>query len=262
MVGQFTGKVALVTGGASGFGRTVAQGFAHDGAKVVVADVNVEGGKETVQLIKSASGEATFVRTDVTKAAEVEALVSKTVEAYGRLDCAFNNAGILGTKALFHELTEENWDRVIDTNLKSVFLCMKYELAYMMNHGGGSIVNTSSVAGLVATGGPDVPYTTSKHGVLGLTKSAGIGYARHGIRVNAVCPGPADTPLYRNQVLGGDQQTLQDNASRMPLGRLITTDEVASAVLWLCSDAASYINAVALPVDGGLTSRWGISSYA
>jgi NAD(P)-dependent dehydrogenase (short-subunit alcohol dehydrogenase family) len=250
MAGKFQGKVALVTGGSAGIGRASALAFAREGAKVVVAaDKNVKGGQETIRLIKKAGGEATFVKADVSKAAEVEALVNKTVELYGRLDCAHNNAGLLGDRGSLTEFTEEQWDWSINVNLKSVWLCMKYEIPVMLKSGGGAIVNTSSLAGLRALAGSPF-YVTSKHGMIGLTKSAAVEYAKMGIRVNAVCPGLILTPPILQQV-GRDSLATAAREERIPLGRLGNPEEVAEVVVWLCSDAASFVTGDAIVVDGG-----------
>ena len=248
-------KVALVTGGGSGIGRASALAFAGERAKVIVADVDVKGGEETVHMIKQAGGEGTFVRVDVSKAYEVEALISEAVETYGRLDCAHNNAGIDGVRAFTADCTEENWDRIINTNLKGVWLCMKCEILEMLKQGGGAIVNTSSVTGLA--GGPGRPaYTASKHGVVGLTKSAALEYARAGIRINAVCPGQIRTPMLE-RFIDGDPEVEAQVIAREPVGRMGTPQEVAEAVVWLCSDAASFVTGHAMVVDGGMLARGG-----
>ncbi|MFC1916914.1 SDR family oxidoreductase [Chloroflexota bacterium] len=253
MTGQFEGKTALVTGGSSGIGRASALAFAREGARVVVADVNVEGGEETLNMIREIGGQSIFVKTDVSKATEVEALVNKAVETYGRLDYAHNNAGTVGSMGNTTECTEENWDRTINTNLRGVWLCMKYEIPQILKQGKGAIVNTSSGAGL--TGYPErVAYCASKHGVIGLTKAAAVQYAKEGIRVNVVCPGPIRTPMVE-VAIGGDPQREAMRIAGVPLGRMGTPEEVADATVWLCSDAASFVNGVAMPVDGGWLAR-------
>jgi len=242
------GKVALVTGGASGIGRATALVFAREGAKVVVADLVAEGGEDTARLIKETGAEAIFVKCDVSKAAEVEAMVKKAVDTYGRLDCAFNNAGVVVMKSTV-DCTEEEWDHVISVNLKGVWLCMKYEIPQMLKQGRGAIVNTSSVVGLIGTPG-HAPYTASKHGVVGLTKVAALDCAQAGIRVNAVCPGSVPTPMLE-PILADPQ--LKDSMQELhPLGRLGKPEEIAEAVIWLCSEAASFVTGVAFPVDGGV----------
>lgn len=248
------GKVALVTGASAGIGRTTALAFAREGAKVVVADILIEEGKETVRMIKEGGGEAIFVKADVTQPEEVEALISTTVETYGRLDCAFNNAGIEEQEPVrTADVIEENWDRVINTNLKGVWLCMKYEIPQMLKQGGGAIVNAGSVAGLVAE--PNISsYVASKHGVVGLTKAAALEYAKDGIRVNAVCPGCIPTGQVE-RVTRGDPQEIERLASLHPIGRMGTTEEIAAAVLWLCSDAASFVTGYPLAVDGGFVAQ-------
>ena len=253
MAGWLTGKVALVTGAGSGIGRASALAFAREGAKIVVADVVVDGGEETVSMIKKTGGEASFIKADVAKAAEVEALINTAVATYGRLDCAHNNAGIAGRSATVADDTEENWDRILAINLKGVWLCMKYEIPQMLKQGSGAIVNTASDAGLIAVrrGGA---YVASKHGVVGLTKTAALEYAKAGIRVNAVCPGPIDTPmLQRGASLR--PQIIEKMAAAQPVGRLGQPQEIAEAVVWLCSDAASFVTGQAMPVDGGYMAQ-------
>ena len=237
MAGRLDGKVALVTGGSSGIGQATAQIFAREGAKVVVADVLVEGGEETVRLIKAAGGDAIFVKTDVSRPAEVEAMVKRAVDTYGRLDCAFNNAGIEGALQPTSEYDEAMWDRVISINLKGVWLCMKYEIPQMLKQGSGAIVNTASAAGLVGVQGLSA-YTAAKHGVNGLTKTAALEYAKSGIRINSVCPGGVDTPMVR-RVFGNNPQFAEAAAVVEPVGRLAQPAEIGEAVVWLCSDAAS-----------------------
>ena len=220
MVGQFKNNVALVTGGSSGIGRASALAFAKEGATVAIADLAVEGGKETESIIRESGGTAIFTEVDVSKASEVEAMIDTVVGTYGRLDYAHNNAGILGKLAPTAECTEENWENVINTNLKGVWLCMKYEIPKMR---GGAIVNTSSVFGL--KGGLNLPaYIASKHGVIGATKAAAAEYVHRGIRINAVCPDAIRTPM-------------QERLMGVPFGR--PPEEVAQAVVWLCSDASS-----------------------
>jgi len=247
------GKVVIVTGGSSGIGRAAAIAFARGGARVAIAaDKDIAGGQETVKLIESAGGEAIFVKTDVTQKTEVEALVNKTAEVYGRLDCAFNNAGIPGSWRTAADCTEEEWDRTININLKSIWLCMKYQINWMLKHGGGAIVNTSSVGGLKAIPN-NADYSTSKFGIIGLTQSAALAYARDGIRVNAVCPGMTDTPMTHRTKDIITQSIPGGNIEKfIPSGRMGTPEEVAEAVVWLCSDAASYVTGLAMTVDGGL----------
>jgi NAD(P)-dependent dehydrogenase (short-subunit alcohol dehydrogenase family) len=253
MAGVVAGKVALVTGASSGIGRATALAFAREGAKVVVADVTVEGGEETVAQVKKAGGEAIFVKTDVSKAVEVEALVAKAVATYGRLDCAYNNAGIAGKAKTVVDDTEDNWDRILAINLKGVWLCMKYEIAHMLKQGGGAIVNTASGAGLIGVrrGGA---YVASKHGVVGLTKTAALEYAKAGIRVNCVCPGPIDTPMLQG-IGGNNQVVIERMVAAQPGGRLGKPAEIAEAAVWLCSDAASFVTGLPMPVDGGYTAQ-------
>lgn len=248
MLKQFEGQVALVTGAGSGIGRASAMAFAQEGAKVIVSDITVEGGLETVRLIKEAGGEAAFVKADVSNALQVEALVGKAIETYGGLNYAHNNAGIEGNTVPFTECTEENWDRVININLKGVWLCMKYEVSHMAKHGGGAIVNMSSVGGLVGFNNNGA-YVASKHGVIGLTKVVALEYAKAGIRVNAVCPCAVQTPMIGRLMDHGRP------AAVGPIGRMALPEEVAAAVIWLCSNAASIVTAHAMSVDGGYVAR-------
>ncbi len=251
---RLSGKVALVTGGASGIGRATALAFAQAGARVVVSDLNRTGGEETVRTIAGARGEAIFVKADVTQDSEVEALVDQAVAIYGRLDCAHNNAGLLGTPFVpMGDYQEETWDRVIAVNLKGVWLCMKYELRQMVRQEGGVIVNTASVAGLIG-GRFGAAYYASKHGVIGLTRAAAVEYAQQGIRVNAVCPGFIPTAMTAPVLRMGAEAEAQQRA-RNPMGRLGTPEEVAEAVVWLCSDAASFVTGHGLVMDGGLVAQ-------
>ncbi len=248
----FVGKVALVTGGGAGIGRATALAFAQAGARVAIVDIVEEAGREVVSAITAAGGEAMFIRADVVNAAEVEAMVARTVEAYGKIDCAFNNAGIEEEHMRLAECSEATFDRIMAINVKGVWLALKYELAAMLRSGGGAIVNTASVAGLVAA--PKMAaYCASKHAVLGLTKSAAIEYARKNIRVNAVCPGVIRTPMYE-RALQVDPKGTAQVAQMHPIGRVGEPEEVAAVVLWLCSDAAGFVTGHAHTVDGGLTA--------
>ncbi|MGH7871435.1 MAG: SDR family oxidoreductase [Candidatus Binatia bacterium] len=250
---DFHERVALVTGASSGIGRASALAFAAVGAKVVVADLSEPGGSETVALIRSAGGEAVFVQADVSKISEVRALIETIVARFGRLDFAHNNAGTEGTIGSTHDCSEENWDTIIDTNLKGVWLCLKYEIPQMLKQSFGAVVNTSSVAGLVGFKGFSA-YSASKHGVIGLTKTAALEYAKTGIRINAVCPGLIRTPMIERQIKGDPQIEAQLLAFQ-PSGRLGTPEEIAATVVWLCSEAASFVTGAALQVDGGLVAQ-------
>jgi NAD(P)-dependent dehydrogenase (short-subunit alcohol dehydrogenase family) len=246
---ELEGKVGLVTGATSGIGRETAVLFAKAGAKVVVSGRREREGKETVELIRAAGGDGLFVKTDVSKASEVEALVRKAVEKFGRLDVAFNNAGIEGVWVPIVKQSEEDWDRTIDINLKGVWLCLKYEIQQMLKQGaGGAIVNMASVTGLVGGGGA-AAYSASKHGVIGLTKSAALETARSGIRINAVCPAVIETPM--EQRLFGAPAVHKSVVGMHPIGRFGRPAEIAEAVLWMCSDRASFMTGQSLVLDGG-----------
>lgn len=247
-----SGQVALVTGAGNGIGRATAQAFAQQGVKVVVSDVDAKGGEATVELIRAAGGEATFIRCDVTRDAEVKALVAGTVAAYGRLDYAFNNAGIEIEKGKLADGEESEFDAIMGVNVKGVWLCMKHQIPVMLEQGGGAIVNTASVAGLGAAPKMSI-YAASKHAVIGLTKSAAIEYAKKKIRVNAVCPAVIDTDMFR-RAYEADPKKAEFAAAMHPVGRVGRVEEIASAVLYLCSDHAGFTTGVALPVDGGATA--------
>lgn len=253
-MGLFDGKTALVTGSGSGIGRATALAFAKEGANVVIADLSPSGGEETLQIIQDGGGSAIFIETDVTKAMDVESMVNKSVSTYGSLDFAFNNAGITGeVMANVVDYPEEMWDRVILTNMKGTFLCMKYELPLMVEKKSGAIVNMASVAGLVGTR-TSPAYTASKHGVVGLTRATALDYAAAGIRINAVCPGVTHTPLIDTFLeLVPEMETVYTDMH--PMGRLGEPDEIAGAVLWLCSDAASFVIGHTLSVDGGSVAQ-------
>ena len=255
MAGNLDGKTALVTGGGSGIGRAASLAYANDGARVVVVDVNVEGGEETIQQIKESGGEAILVHADVSNPKDTQAMVDQAVEAFGSLDCAFNNAGISGgrDRLLTADYPEDDWDRVLSINLKGVWLCMKSEIPQMLKQGGGAIVNTASIAGLAGLSGT-VAYVAAKHGVTGLTKAAAVEYATSGIRVNAVCPGYIQTPLV--QPIFQENDGMEERvASRHPMGRLGEPEEIAQAVLWLSSDKAAFVTGHNMPVDGGYMAQ-------
>ena len=249
MTTELQGKVGLVTGGTSGIGRDTAVLFAKAGAKVVVAGRREKEGNETIELIHAAGGDGLFVKTDVSKASEVDTLVKKMVEKFGRLDVAFNNAGIEGVWTSIINESEEDWDRTFDINLKGVWLCLKYEIRQMRKQGGGgAIVNMASVAGMVGLAGA-AAYCASKHGVLGLTKAVALETARNGIRINAVCPAVVETPMAER--LYSAPQVNKFVLGLHPIGRFGRPMEIADAVLWMCSDGASFMTGQSLVLDGG-----------
>lgn len=243
-------KVALITGASSGIGRATAVAFAKAGAKVVLASRSEASTQQTLRMVEEYGGKGIFVKTDVTIAKDVENLVQKTLETYGRLDCAFNNAGVGGTPGPLFQLAEEEFDQIVDTNLKGVWLCLKYQIPVMLANGGGSIVNMSSVGGLLGAAGT-AAYTASKHGVVGLTRVAAIEYARANVRVNAVCPSVIDHTVMVDYVKEAHPEVYNYLLGTHPIGRIGQPKEVANAVTWLCSDEASFITGVAFPVDGG-----------
>ena len=249
----FTGRVALVTGGANGIGKAAAILFAKHGARVAVADLDAERTQGTIDEIRAAGGEAIYVGGDLSKKEVVKAMVADTVKAFGRLDCAFNNAGITHPRDV--EWDDDAFQMTLDINVTSIMQCMKAEIPEMLKTGGGSIVNTSSTAGLVATGMPSQPaYTASKHAVIGLTKTAALTYARRGIRVNAVLPGVTLTNMLQQAIaMGPEMVALLEGHS--PMGRMARPEEIAEAAIWLCSDKASFVNGHPLVIDGGYVAH-------
>ncbi|OGP56190.1 MAG: short chain dehydrogenase [Deltaproteobacteria bacterium RBG_13_52_11] len=249
------GKVVLVTGGGSGIGRAIALTFAREGSAVVVSDVSGEGGNETVRLIMQNGGEAIFIQCDVSKAVEVQGMIQKIIKTFGQLDYAVNNAGIAGIHKYVADYPEDIWNKVLNINLTGVWLCMKHEISQMLSQGGGAIVNIASIAGFAAQRGAS-PYIASKHGVIGLTKAAALEYAKTGIRVNAVCPGITATPLIENARSEVPSEINKIfSGETIPMGRIALPEEIAGAVIWLCSNAASFVTGHALVVDGGMIAE-------
>ena len=255
MTERLKDKIALITGGSAGIGRAAAQLFSREGAKVVIADINVEGGEDTIRRIKDVGGEAHFFRADVSKSNEVEELINKIKEIYGRIDCEYNNAAFLGHNfSTVVDHTEETWDSVFETNLKGTWLCMKYAIPHMLEQGSGAIVNTANLSALTVGGRYRCAYAASKAGIVSLSRAAAIEYAEYGLRVNVICPSHARTPglerfLELRPELEGDWIT------QTPMGRIATPEEVAEGALWLCSDASSFVTGHVLAVDGGYLCR-------
>ena len=250
---EFQDKVAIVTGATSGIGRAAAIAYAREGAKVVVAGRRATEGEETVRLLQAQGGEGIFVKTDVSKAVQMKELVERTLQKFGRLDIAFNNAGIEQVPLPFLEQDEQTFDQVVDINAKGVWLCMKYEIPAMLKTGGGSIVNTASVFGVIGVPGNEI-YIASKHAVIGLTKSAAVEFGKQGIRVNAILPGVVDTDMYER--FAGDKPEFRAQMTAMhPIGRIGKSEEIADAAIWLSSSKSSFVTGHSLMVDGGYTAQ-------
>lgn len=248
---RFEGKVAFVTGAGSGIGRAAALAFAREGANVVVADISDKGNQETARMVEELGARSLAVRCNVTQAGDIQAALDKTIDAFGRLDFAFNNAGIEYAIKPAADVDEEEWKRIIDIDLSGIFLCMKYEIPLILKQGGGAIVNTSSGAGVRGFKG-GAAYCAAKHGIIGLTRAAALDYAASNIRINAVCPGIINTPMM-DRFSGGTSEGRQAVIAQEPVGRMGTPEEIGAAVIWLCSDAAAFVIGHALVVDGGQT---------
>ena len=249
---QFVGKVALITGGNAGIGRAAAIEFAKQGAKVVVSGRREKEGREVIGEIKALGGEGIFVKTDVSKASDAKVMIEQTLAAFGRLDFAFNNAGIEQALTPLPDQSEESYDQIMDINVKGVWLSLKHEIPAMLKTGGGAIVNNSSVAGLIGVATAPI-YVASKHAVNGLTKSVALEYAKQNVRVNAVAPGPIETRMYHDFAKAPEVRQALEGA--IPIGRIGQPEEIASTVVWLCSDGASFITGQIFPVDGGYTAQ-------
>jgi NAD(P)-dependent dehydrogenase (short-subunit alcohol dehydrogenase family) len=247
-------KVVIITGGSSGIGQATALAFAQRGVKVVVADILVEAGKGTVDMIKDAGGEAIFVKTDVSSENDVKSLIRQTIETYSKLDYAFNNAGIEGVQMPTADFPEDIWKKVININLVGVWQCMRHEIPQMLKRGGGVIINNASILGLVGFANASA-YVASKHAVLGLTKTAAIEYATQGIRINAVCPAFIETPMLERGGLTTNPEVYEMLTELHPVKRLGKPQEVAAAVVWLCSEEASFVTGHAMLIDGGYIAR-------
>lgn len=254
MADLFTDMVALVTGGSAGIGKATALAFAREGAAVVIADINEDDAQGTVREIEAHGGRGLAIKADVSQVADVTAMVTDTIEQFGRIDCAFNNAGIVGIVSHIADYPEAAWDRVMNVQLKGTFLCMKYEIRQMLTQGGGAIVNAGSVMGVVGSALGSPAYCASKHGIVGLTKVAALDCAQSGIRVNAVCPGFVRTAMV-DRLVGSDSHADAALTARHPVGRMGTPEEVAETVLWLCSDKASFVTGTAMMMDGGYTAQ-------
>lgn len=255
-MGRLDGKVVLITGSGSGQGRAAARIFANEGARIVVSDVNAEGGQETVRLVQEAGGDAIFQAADVSKAGEVEALIKAAIDAYGALHVLYNNAAIWAARGLDNfvtELSEDGWDQVININLKGVFLCCKYGIPALIEAGGGSVINTASVAGIAGSRNRSHAYSASKGGVVAMTRAMAMAYARNHVRVNAICPGGVDTPMIATMVDTDDRR--QRSAASHPIGRMGTPEDIAQFALYLASDESTWVTGGVFPIDGGFTAQ-------